>query len=148
MSAAEAEERQHIVVGVDGTQASIDALRWALLLARKTHGRVEAVMAYEIPMYVYVAPTATEADFARYAQELLDRVISEASDVAPDVPLESRLEAAAPGPVLRHASQHADLLVVGTHGHGQIPGMYIGSVATYCIHHAWCPVVVYRTPEM
>ena len=146
MSSADAPA--HIVVGVDGTETSMAALRWALSHARGMHARVEAVMAYEIPMYVYVAPTATEADFAGYAQELLDRIISEARDAEPDVALEARIEPSAAGPCLTRASRGADLLVVGTHGHGQIPGMYIGSVATYCVHHAACPVVVYRTPAM
>ena len=143
-----ADTSAHIVVGVDGTNTSIEALRWALSHASGMNARVEAVMAYEVPMYVYVAPSATEADFARYAQELLDRIVSEARDAAPTVQLDARVEPAAAGPCLISASRGADLLVVGTHGHGQIPGMYIGSVATYCVHHAACPVVVYRTAQM
>ena len=42
------------------------------------------------------------------------------------------------------AAHDADLLVVGSHGHGRFTGMLMGSVSTHCVEHAPCPVVVVR----
>jgi nucleotide-binding universal stress UspA family protein len=47
--------------------------------------------------------------------------------------------------VLTGEAGRAELLVVGGHGRGELPGMHLGSVATYCIHHAACPVTVVCT---
>jgi len=49
-----------------------------------------------------------------------------------------------PAPVLLDAASDADLLVVGSHGHGRFAGMLMGSVSTHCMDHANCPVVVVR----
>ena len=49
-----------------------------------------------------------------------------------------------PAPVLLDAANDADLLVVGSHGHGRFSGMLKGSVSTHCVEHASCPVVVVR----
>ena len=49
-----------------------------------------------------------------------------------------------PGHVLVEASQHAQLLVVGSHGHGDLIGKLIDSASAHCVYHAGCPVVVVR----
>jgi len=49
-----------------------------------------------------------------------------------------------PAPVLVEASKGAELLVVGSRGHGEFVGMLIGSVSEYCAAHALCPVLVHR----
>jgi nucleotide-binding universal stress UspA family protein len=54
------------------------------------------------------------------------------------------VEQGRPARVLTHLAEGADLLVVGSHGRGELPGMHLGSVASYCAHHAPCPVVVLR----
>ena len=51
-----------------------------------------------------------------------------------------------PAPVLVEASKGADLLVVGSRGHGEFVGMLIGSVSEYCVTNAHCPVLVHRDP--
>jgi nucleotide-binding universal stress UspA family protein len=52
-----------------------------------------------------------------------------------------------PGEVLLSASEGADLLVVGSRGHGTIVGILLGSVSQHCAHHAHCPVVIIPNPE-
>ena len=67
-----------IVVGIDGSDLSIGALKWAADHARRIHGRILAVTGYEVPWTIFLAPTATEADYARAAREVLARTVVEA----------------------------------------------------------------------
>ena len=60
--------------------------------------------------------------------------------------MEARLINGHPAPVLVEASKGADLLVVGSRGHGEFVGMLIGSVSEYCVTNAHCPVLVHRAP--
>jgi nucleotide-binding universal stress UspA family protein len=60
-------------------------------------------------------------------------------------PVEIVVEYGHSAPVLISESEHADLLVVGSHGHGALTGMLLGSVSVHCVSHAACPVVVVRT---
>jgi nucleotide-binding universal stress UspA family protein len=133
-----------VVVGVDGSDLSVEALRWAARQARLTHAKILAVTGYEIPWTIVVSPTRTEADYRDAAHTYLDRAVSQALGPAPDVHVERRLVEKRPAHALTEAAQGAQLLVVGAHGRGELPGMHLGSVATYCVHHAPCPVVVVR----
>jgi nucleotide-binding universal stress UspA family protein len=134
-----------IVVGVDGSQLSVEAIRWAAEHARRVDGRLLAVTAYDIPWTIFFAPTATEADYAEVAQEALDRSLVEAPGEQPDVPVVKHLVAHRAAQAWTQAAAGADLLVVGSHGRGELPGMHLGSVANYCVHHAPCPALVFRT---
>jgi len=49
-----------------------------------------------------------------------------------------------PDQVLLEAAADADLLVVGSRGHGSVADALLGSVGQYCIHHAHCPVLIMR----
>lgn len=142
----EQQSRNVIVVGVDGSQLSIDALRWAVAQAKLTGAEVEAVTGYDVPWTILLTPTFTDEDYAREAQQTLDRSV-EALGSHPDVPVRKYLiqERAALALTLR--AKGADLLVVGSHGRGELPGMHLGSVAGYCVHHAPCPVVVFRRAD-
>jgi nucleotide-binding universal stress UspA family protein len=140
-------DRPVIVVGIDGSEPSIGALRWALTQARTRHARVLAVSGWEVPWSVFVSPTYTESDYASEAHQALDRVVRDATRDAPDVVVETRLVHARPAHALTMAAEGAELLVVGSHGQGELPGMHLGSVATYCVHHAPCPVLVFRGPR-
>ena len=133
-----------IVVGADGSDLSVQAIRWAADQARRTQARLVVVTGYEIPWTIIVAPTYTEADYARDARAVLDRTVDEALGPDPDVPVERRLVERRPAHALTEAAEGAQLLVVGSHGRGEIPGMHLGSVATFCVHHAPCPVLVFR----
>ena len=133
-----------VVVGVDGSELSIEGLRWAADHARHIHGQLLVVTGFDIPWTIFLAPTATEADYAQAAHEALDRSVEEALGSEPDVPLEKRVVQNRPAHALADAAQGAALLVVGSHGRGELPGMHLGSVAGYCVHHAPCPVLVFR----
>ena len=155
-----------IVIGVDGSESSHRALRWALNEARLRDDVVLVTHAYEVPRvrnryataYPYV-PADTfrvAADYERRMQEEQDTharqqaegIIQQALDEAGwsgDGPVVKRLTVARdPARTLVEMSEHADLLVVGSRGHGGFTGLLLGSVSQHCAHHAHCPVVVIR----
>ena len=136
--------RPVIVVGVDGSEDSIQALRWAADHARLIGGEVHAVTGWEVPATIMVVPTYTTADYARDAEEQLHRSVRQALGSNPDVPVVTRLIQKHPAHALVIEAEGAEMLVLGRHGRGELPGLHLGTVASYCIHHAPCPVVLVR----
>lgn len=143
MVSNEGARRQRIVVGVDGSKASIEALRWASRLAG-SDTEIDAVTAWEFPLaYGAAAPVgdwSPEAD----ANEILASALTEAFGDAKPPHLRSIVERGHPATVLLDASRDAEVLVVGSRGHGGFVGLLLGSVSTYCTEHAQCPVLVTR----
>ena len=135
---------RRIVVGVDGSPDSGEALRWALAQAEATGAQVHAVCAWEVPVTVLLMPTATEQDYADRAVQVLDQTLAEVVGDAPPVVVRAEALEGRPARVLVTQAAGADLLVIGSHGRGELPGMHLGSVASYCVHHAPCPVVLLR----
>jgi nucleotide-binding universal stress UspA family protein len=134
-----------IVVGVDGSVSSTEALDWAARQAELTGSHVDVVMAWEWPM-VYGSPYAFPADYDPIADatRVLDEVISRAATAHPTVGFRPIVTRGHPAPALVAASEGADLLVVGSRGHGEFAGMLLGSVSEHCVTNAHCPVVVLR----
>jgi nucleotide-binding universal stress UspA family protein len=141
---------EKIVVGIDGSDASRDALRWAVEDARARGAEVVALHAYEAPVPVLDAAPATPVDLPGLvaeaqddAQQFVTKVVDEvvgnvvSVDVAP-IAVEDD-----PARALLDASRDADLLVVGSHGHG-LSGLLLGSVSLECARHAACPVLIFR----
>lgn len=141
---AEAAEMGRIVVGVDGSEASIDALRWASQQAKLTGARLQAVISWIIPASYGVAFGGEDAiDWKQNAQTALDEALTEAlGDQAGNV--DRVIEQGHPSYVLVEASKGADLLVVGSRGHGGFTGLVLGSVSSYVVSHSECPVTVTR----
>lgn len=135
---------ERIVVGIDGSPDSKQALRWAVTQAERTGGEVDAITAWEVPVTIMLLPAASEADYADHAVRTLEETLEEVLGDEPPVVVHARALEGRAAHVLTHAARGADLLVVGTHGRGELPGMHLGSVASYCVHHAPCPVVVLR----
>jgi nucleotide-binding universal stress UspA family protein len=135
---------RRIVVGIDGSPDSKQALRWAVDQAEATDAEVEAVCAWEVPVTILLLPTATEQDYADRARQVLDETFAEVVGDDPPVAVHAAAVEGRPARVLSKRAAGADLLVVGSHGRGELPGMHLGSVASYCVHHAPCPVVVLR----
>jgi nucleotide-binding universal stress UspA family protein len=131
-----------IVVGVDGSTGSQEALRWAIAQAEVSGAAVEAIMAWHLPEAYALTPRDYEAD----ARVELQSAIEKTLDPGRRSSVTARVVPGRPGHVLVDASNHAQLLVVGRHGHGYLLGKLIGSTSEYCVHHAVCPVVVVRHP--
>lgn len=138
------QKRQTLVVGVDGSEDSNQALRWALEHAEALGADVEALTAWEVPLTIMLVPTATERDYEDRAREVLQATMDEVVGPTPPATVTARLVEGRPARVLTQEARGAALLVVGGHGRGELPGMHLGSVAGYCVHHAPCPVVVLR----
>jgi nucleotide-binding universal stress UspA family protein len=122
----------------------VSAVRWAVEYARSNNLKVRVISAFDIPWTIYIMPTSTGDYYARAAQEALDATMTQAFPEGTDVPVRTQIEQGRPEIVLGTASKNADLLVVGSHGQGLLPGVSLGSIATYCVNHAECPVVVVR----
>ncbi|MEV5005949.1 universal stress protein [Streptomyces sp. NPDC093064] len=135
-----------IVVGVDGSEPSKAALRWAARQAALTGAVIEAVTAWEYPLWYGTSPMAAGFDFADNAAKILSQALDET--FGPDRPVEirSRVERGHPAAVLLEASREAELLVVGNRGHGGFTEALLGSVGQHLVQHAACPVVVIRGP--
>ena len=142
MSAGSEEDGARIVVGVDGSDSSKDALAWAVRQAALTGAVVEAVTAWQIPTYYGFAVTDDAPDFKQLAVSMLEEAIAAASGLAPDVLIRPVVAEENAARALLDAAKGADLLVVGSRGHAGFTEALLGSVGQYCVHHAKCPVVV------
>lgn len=135
--------RGTIVVGVDGSESSKEALRWASQQAKLTGAKLRAVMSWELPRVSYISLTEN-LDFRGEALSRLKQTVSDTLDSAA-VDVETVVTDDRAGQALVDESKGADLLVVGSRGHGQFAGMFIGSVGLHCVTRAKCPVTVVRS---
>lgn len=141
-----------IVVGVDGSDRSKDALRWALDEARLRGASLRVVYAWKMPIYVPsgFAPVAIPDpdELRETAQHRLDGLVGEVVGNATDVKIERTAIEGPAAQVLVQEAEGANLLVVGSRGHGGFAGLLLGSVSQQCACHATCPVVIVRTPGL
>jgi nucleotide-binding universal stress UspA family protein len=141
-----------IVVGVDGSPGSRAALRWAIGQAELTDSSVEAVIAWQIPSAAAgfgMAPMLPD-DSLGYWDELaakqLHGAITDTVEPTCEVSVTPMVRRGPAAEVLLDAASAADLLVVGSRGHGGFAGMLLGSVSQHCARHARCPVAIIRDP--
>ena len=135
----------HIVVGIDGSPPSLDALSWAARQAATTSASLEVVTTWEWPSsYGWAVPVPEDFDPERDVRQTLETTVAPVRAAHPDVQITTRVVSGHPAPVLVDASKGAELLVVGSRGHGEFAGMVIGSVSEHCAAHAHCPVLVHR----
>jgi nucleotide-binding universal stress UspA family protein len=141
---------EKIVVGIDGSPAATAALEWAIGEARLRGARLLVVQAWGVPVLAYATPygagpTVELVDSERKAaaaalDAVVERVDTEGVDVRRAVVEGSAAQS------LLEAAEDADLLVVGSRGHGGFAGLLLGSVSQQCAQHALCPVVIVRAP--
>ena len=145
-----------VVAAVDGSAGSRAALQFAVDDAVRRGVPVEAVVAYSSPEYWtdfnVVGSSETERMRARLRSEAEARVRAVVDDVTrtADGPLPEigiRAVQGAPADVLIRASHGADLLVVGSRGHGGFSSALLGSTSMQCALHATCPVTVVHSAE-
>ena len=136
-----------IIVGVDGSDASVEALRRAQNLGESLNARIEAIGCWEIPRmyhgYTLMGIEGFEESADKFLKESVKHVFG------PETPenVKVTLMQGDPKSSLIRASNNADLLIVGRRGHGRFGGTLMGSVSSACIAHAKCPVMVVHVPE-
>jgi len=143
-----AKATHRIVVGVDGSDSSLQALQWAAQQAVLTGATLEAVITWEWPAtFGWAVPLPPDYDPGKDARKLLDQSLEPVRSAHPDLKVLTTVAEGHPSPKLLAASKGAELLVVGSRGHGEFAGMLIGSVSEHCAAHADCPVLVFRGGE-
>ncbi len=134
-----------IVVGVDGSDSSKEALRWAARLAPTLNANVHAIVAWEYPILLGAdggMPGSWEPDVT--AKEILKKSLDEAFGNERPEGLKANISQGHPTSVLLEASKDAEMLIVGSRGLGGFAGLLVGSVSSSCAEHAKCPVLVVR----
>lgn len=140
-----------IVVGVDGSELSRKALRWAI---EEAHCRTDHVLvvvstwAMEQPAGFQLSLAGSlwgyDADLGPATQALLDELVADVATEFPNVEITKRVVAGRAAQVLINLSEGAALVVVGSRGHGGFSGMLLGSVSQHVLAHSQCSVVVVR----
>jgi nucleotide-binding universal stress UspA family protein len=142
MSTPATESRDPIVVGLDGSPQSRQALRWAADLAQLLGAPINVVTAWQYPTtYGYASPLPDwnpEADMRQVQTEAIGGVFGHETPAG----LTQILEPGSPAAVLLAASETALMLVVGSRGHGGFAGLLLGSVSATVAEHASCPVLI------
>jgi nucleotide-binding universal stress UspA family protein len=137
-----------IVVGVDGSGNSLDALRWAAEEARVRNLLLRVVAIFNAPImstgYEIVAPDPS--DLAAASNTMLDAAVDSIREEGglDGVHVATEVVEGHAGERLIEMSNDADMIVVGARGHGGFLGMVLGSVTGHVVNHAACPVVVVR----
>ena len=132
-----------VVVGVDGSALSVQAMEWAITEARLRRGTVSVLTAWDYPAVVAgmegVLDTSHLEDATRRAQSIaMSKVAHD------DVAVSAEVLRGFASAILIEASASADLLVVGSRGHGGFAGLLLGSITEHVVRHAACPVLVVR----
>jgi nucleotide-binding universal stress UspA family protein len=135
-----------IVVGTDGSAAATQALHWAARQAELTSSTLEIITTWDWPpSYGWAMPFPTEFDPENGVQAMVEMATANMRAQHPAVEITGHVVQGHPAPILVEASKGADLLVVGSRGHGEYVGMLIGSVSEFCATNAHCPVLVHRS---
>jgi nucleotide-binding universal stress UspA family protein len=145
---AEAGGRERVVVGVDGSEPSEAALRWALDEGAAHKAVVQVVHAWETPVIYRSGGGVSGSDMGGVesgAHRLVDDMIERLGEKAASVEVERTVVPGGPASSLLDAAEGADLVVVGRRGLGGFGRLLLGSVSEHVARHAPCPVVVVPT---
>jgi nucleotide-binding universal stress UspA family protein len=138
-----------IVVGIDGSEQSVSALSWAAKEAKLRGSvlHVVAVFSGAILSTGYEMATTDLSDYAAATNIMLGAAVDTVREFGDleGVEVTTEVLEGHAGELLISVSKESDLLVVGSRGHGGFVGLLIGSVTTYVVNHAHCPVVVVRS---
>ncbi|MFI7117430.1 universal stress protein [Amycolatopsis sp. NPDC049868] len=137
-----------VVVGVDGSESAIRAVRWAVDQARRRHAELTLVHAIDDESLSHPRPMPTREDLGKMIRMRGHRLLRQARDaareVAPDVHVSLVLQHERPVQALKDAAENADLLVLGTEGLRPLGRVLVGSVSVALAAKAACPVALIR----
>jgi nucleotide-binding universal stress UspA family protein len=138
-----------IVVGVDHSEGAKAALRFALKEATLRQATLRVVHAWR---YASIGATGFEGSYPALGADIkairdaaerdLDATLQEAIPETGAIEIERRVVEDRPAAALVDESRGAEMVVVGSRGHGGFAGLLLGSVSQQVAHHAACPVVI------
>ena len=136
-----------VVVGVDGSEASLAAVDWAVGEAVARQSLLRVVHAFIWPLFPHVplGPSPygpPDGGLRAVAERVVDESVKRATNGAPGLSVVGELIAGAPEPVMLTEANNAQLVVVASRGLGGFTGLLVGSVSSHLAAHAACPVVV------
>ncbi len=136
-----------IVVGFDGSKHGEAALELAAEEASLRGAQLVVVCAWDMP--IGIAPTFSYTpeileNMGGNAQRLMEEAVARVAELQPHVSCEGKVIEGQPATVLVAEAADADMIVVGTHGHGELSSLLLGSVSHQVVHHARCPVLLVR----
>jgi nucleotide-binding universal stress UspA family protein len=133
-----------VVVGVDGSEQSVAALREAARLSGLLGATLEAVTTWDHPISHTPHAALVNLDFDQIAEELLEHALDDAFGAQRPARLITSVLYGHPAQVLIERSRGAEMLVVGSRGRGGFTGLLLGSVSSECATNADCPVLIVR----
>ena len=140
-----------IVVGTDGSELSASAIRFAFQAAARRKVGLTAVHAWTPRFSAYPALVIPLDRIEAVERHTLLETLESARRTFPEVDVEVKLvhdKHNHPGRTLIEESAGAELVVVGSRGHGGFAGLLLGSVSQSVLEHANCPVAVVRPPPV
>ncbi|MDA8331210.1 MAG: universal stress protein [Candidatus Dormibacteraeota bacterium] len=137
-----------IVVGVDGSQHSLAALRWACAEAKLRQASLELVAAWNIPAAALEAASAEVVDaMESSAAQALAAAHAVVAECGPSLEVTEGVYDGQPARILVERAKGAELLVVGSRGLGDFKALLLGSVSQECSHHSPVPIVIVRNAD-
>ena len=137
-----------VVVAVDGSPASNNAVRWAANTANKRGIDLQLAASYTMPQFLYaegmVPPQELFDDLQAETMEKIEAARALAHEVAPEIRIGHTVAEGSPIDMLLEMSPNVTMIVMGSRGLGGLSGMVMGSVSAAVVSHAKCPVVVVR----
>lgn len=137
-----------VVVAVDGSPASDNAVRWAANTAMKRDIPLRLAASYSMPQFLYaegmVPPSEVFDEMQRETLQTVDRAREIALEVAPDLRIGHAVAEGSPIDMLLEMSRDCTMVVMGSRGLSGLSGMVLGSVSGAVVSHAYRPVVVVR----
>lgn len=138
-------DRQVVLLGADGSPASLRGLEWAVGAAKRLGWPIHVATAYALPTFSAASidggyAALDDSAIAQGAQSVLDEAVARVK--AAGVPVTSSLETGDAVAVLVDLSREAGLAVVGTRGRGGFADRVLGTVSSALPAHSYCPTVV------
>jgi nucleotide-binding universal stress UspA family protein len=133
-----------IVVGVDGTEVSKNALEWAVREGKVRHTQVHIVHAWRFDPMTDLLP---RQQIKEDSTELLVREVAAVTGTPDSDNVSYASVQGDAARVLHEVSEGADMLVLGSHQRNALGEVLLGSVSRECVRHATCPVVVVPTGD-
>jgi nucleotide-binding universal stress UspA family protein len=136
-----------ILVGVDGSASSVDALRRGAEIAQAFGAPLEAVITWQLPNTPDASTLLSNWSPEKDAEQALAHAVEKAFGATPPDGLTTTVLQGSAAGTLIDESKNASMLVLGSRGHGGFVGMLLGSVSSSCAAHAHCPVLIEHAPK-